>query len=86
MEHNQAGEQDYYRHPEMNVGEDLGPDSGGRMSEIFVGQVAASLIIRRRLERSQPLAALFARKWRDPSYHNFGLVEEIPLRPSLRGG
>jgi hypothetical protein len=84
MEHNQAGEQDDGRDPKMNVSEDLGPDSGGRMSEIFVGQVAASLIIKRRLERSQPLAALFARKWRDPSYHNFGLVEEIPFRPSLR--
>ena len=82
MEYEESAEQDDGRDPEMNVGEDSGPDSGGRMSEIFVGQVAASLIIRRHIERLEPVAALFARTWRDPSYHNFGLTEEKPLRLS----
>jgi hypothetical protein len=45
MEHDQSGEQDDGRDPEMNIGEDHGPHAGGLWRCVFIRHEPASVQI-----------------------------------------
>jgi hypothetical protein len=45
MEHDQPGEQDDGRHPEVNIGEDHGPNAGGLRRCVFIRHEPASVLI-----------------------------------------
>jgi hypothetical protein len=45
MEHDQPGEQDDGRHPEVNIGEDHGPNAGELRRWVFIRHEPASVLI-----------------------------------------
>jgi hypothetical protein len=45
VEHGQSGEQDDGRDPEMNIGEDYGPNTSGLRRRVFIRHKAASVLI-----------------------------------------